>query len=286
MSRLIGWLLLAFLLPATLVIVTAGTAHSDGCIGASAGQDVFNAVADCESSATAATAATQGAADVVTSGITHSYQPVCVRGEGITGGDFYGCGEQMECGRGGRGHLFTVFAHHPDGTTEALGSQCFQPSEAPAAAATITAGDVLRAFRRIPVPASEVSIQPPGGETLVNLDTIFSTEADPFTRTIGLLGHRVELDITPAEFRWVNGDGTVQVTDWAGKPWTKGTPLHEFITHRYEDAAQTVQPRVDTVWTARYRVNGGAWQDVGGTVTITGEPFDLTVLSAEPHLSG
>ncbi len=192
----------------------------------------------------------------------------------------------MECGHGGKGHLFTVWAHHPDGTTERLGPQCFMPSEAPVAAAALTADDVLRAFRRIPVPASEVAIQPPGGETLVNLDTIFSTQADSFSRTIGLLGHRVELDITPAEFRWVNGDGTVQVTDWAGKPWRKGTPLHEFITHRYERADSGVQPRVDTTWTARYRVDGGPWQDVGGTVTITGEPFDLTVLSAAPHLSG
>ena len=66
----------------------------------------------------------------------------------------------------------------------------------------------------------------------------------------------------------------------------KGTPLGEFITHRYDDADKSVQPRVDTTWTARYRVDGGPWQDVGGTVTITGDPFDLAVLSAEPHLAG
>ena len=66
----------------------------------------------------------------------------------------------------------------------------------------------------------------------------------------------------------MNGDGTLQVTDWAGKPWAKGTPLDEFITHRYDDADQSVRPRVDTTWTAQYRVDGGAWQDVGGTVTI------------------
>ncbi len=223
--------------------------------------------------------AASGSADAV----TYSYQPACVRGEGITGADFYGCGKQMKCGE--RGHVFNVFAHHPDETTVALGSQCFEPSEVPVAA-TVTADAVLRAFRRIPVPASEVSIQPPGGETLVNLDTVFSTEADSFTRTIGLLGHRVELDIRPAEFHWVSGDGTTHVTDWAGKPWQKGTPLDELITHRYEQADRALRPRVDTVWTARYRVDGGPWQDVGGTVTITGEAFDLAVLSAAPHLSG
>lgn len=270
-----------FAIVLTLVmLLPIGSASGDEHVEAGTGPEWFNAGLEIE------TAPESGAVQSVSSigETTYSYQPACVRGEGISGSDFYGCGEQLECGR--RGHLWTVWAHYPSGETESVGEQCFRPSEAPAAAATITAGDVLRAFRRIPVPASEVSIQPPGGETLVNLDTIFSTEADSFTRTIGLLGHRVELDITPAEFTWVNGDGTVQVTDWAGKPWAKGTPLHEFITHRYENAARTVQPRVDTTWTARYRVNGGAWQDVGGTVTITGEPFDLTVLSAEPQLSG
>jgi hypothetical protein len=180
--------------------------------------------------------------------------------------------------------MFFVWAHLPDGSTQPGGTTCFEPGEAPISQ-QVTQADVLRAFRRIPVPASEVSIQPPGGETLVNLDTIFSTRATGFTRTLGLLGHRVELDIEPSSYRWVNGDGTTQVTDWAGKPWTKGTPLGEFITHRYADAADRVQPRVDTTWTARYRVDGGPWRDVGGTVTITGQPFDLAVLSATPHLS-
>ena len=149
---------------------------------------------------------------------------------------------------------------------------CVEPGDEPVQQ-QVTQAAVLRAFQRIPVPASEVVIQPPGGETLVNLDTIFSTQAEGFTRTIGLLGHRVDLDITPAEFRWVNGDGTVQVTDWAGKPWAKGTPLGEFITHRYDDADKSVQPRVDTTWTARVprrrrRVAGRRrdGDDLGGSV--------------------
>ncbi len=44
--------------------------------------------------------------------------------------------------------------------------------------------------------------------------------------------------------------------------------------------------RVDTTWSARYRVDGGAWADVPGTVTIEGEPVGLEVLSASPHLVG
>ena len=49
-------------------------------------------------------------------------------------------------------------------------------------------------------PASTLVVQPPGGKTLVNFDTLFRTEAEPFTRTVRLLGHRVDLEITPASF--------------------------------------------------------------------------------------
>ena len=182
--------------------------------------------------------------------------------------------------------MFYVWAHNPSGMTENLGAQCFEPDEPPAAPAPrVTQALVLRAFQRIPVPASEVSIQPPGGKTLVNLETIFSTEATEFTRTIGLLGHRVDLEIWPSRFEWVTGDGSDFETDWAGRPWEKGVPMGEYITHLYADA-EDVTTRVDTTWSAMYRVDGGSWQDVGGTVTIEGEPFDLAVLSAAPHLVG
>jgi hypothetical protein len=214
--------------------------------------------------------------------VTYSYEPVCVRGKGISRDDFYGCAGQQKCGE--KGHMFYVWAHHSGGSSENLGSQCFEPDEAPVAPERqVTQAMVLRAFQRIPVPASRVEIQPPGGKTLVNLETIFSTEAAEFTRTIGLLGHRVDLEISPSRFEWVTGDGASFATDWAGRAWEKGVPMGEFITHNYDDA-DDVTTRVDTTWSAQYRVDGGDWQDVGGTVTIEGEPFDLAVLSAAPHL--
>jgi hypothetical protein len=276
-----------------LVVATAGmsitgtAAHGDGqCVGAAtAGQDWYNASAVC---AEPATPAEESVAQVSSAAAetTYSYDPVCIRGEGIQGESFYGCGGQMKCGSKDKGRLFSVYAHYSDGTTAAIGEQCFEPDEAPVAPTPqVTQALVLRAFERIPVPASRVSIQPPGGKTLVNLETIFSTEAQEFTRTIGLLGHRVDLEIWPSRFEWVTGDGADFATDWAGRPWEKGVPLGEFITHIYDDA-QGVTTRVDTTWSARYRVDGGSWNDVGGTVTIEGEPFDLAVLSAEPHLVG
>jgi hypothetical protein len=214
--------------------------------------------------------------------VTYSYEPVCIRGEGVQGDGFYGCGSQQKCGQ--KGHMFYVWVHYPGGASETVGAQCFEPDEAPVAPERqVTQAMVLRAFQRIPVPASRVEIQPPGGKTLVNLETIFSTEAAEFTRTIGLLGHRVDLEISPSRFEWVTGDGADFATDWAGRAWEKGVPMGEYITHNYDDA-DDVTTRVDTTWSARYRVDGGDWHDVGGTVTIEGEPFDLAVLSAAPHL--
>jgi hypothetical protein len=256
---------------------------SEQCVGAAtAGQDWYNASAVCDKPPKLPEPA--GDAVGAVSETSYSYEPACVRGEGIQGGGFYGCDGQIKCGKGDKGQLFHVWAHDPAGGEQYLGEQCFEPDEAPVAPERqVTQAMVLRAFQRIPVPASRVEIQPPGGKTLVNLETIFSTEAAEFTRTIGLLGHRVDLEISPSQFKWVTGDGADFATDWAGRAWEKGVPMGEYITHNYDDA-DDVTTRVDTTWSARYRVDGGDWHDVGGTVTIEGEPFDLAVLSAAPHL--
>ena len=43
---------------------------------------------------------------------------------------------------------------------------------------------------------------------------------------------------------------------------------------------------VDVTYTARFRVNGGAWQDIAETVTITGPATSLRVQRGDPVLSG
>jgi hypothetical protein len=48
----------------------------------------------------------------------------------------------------------------------------------------------------------------------------------------------------------------------------------------------TVRPAVSVVYGARFRVGGGAWQDVDGTVTIPGPAQGLRVAEAAPVLSG
>ena len=153
-----------------------------------------------------------------------------------------------------------------------------------AAPAQITQGIVLRALRRVELPASRLVVQPPGGRTLVNFDTLFRTEAAPFTRTVRLLDHRVDLAITPASFSWSHGDGTRQVTSDPGRAYHRGVAMNQYVSHRYQDAHVTMKPKVDTTYSARFRVDGGPWRDVDGTVTIPGTAVPLRVVEARPTL--
>ncbi|KQZ67038.1 hypothetical protein [Nocardioides sp. Root151] len=148
----------------------------------------------------------------------------------------------------------------------------------------VTSTVVLRAFRRIPVPVSKVLIQPPGGKTLVNFDTLFRTEAEPFNRTVTLLGSKVELAITPSSFTWVHGDDTTQTTYWPGRAYEQRLPMTSYISHVYEHASDAYKVRVDTTYSARYRVNGGPWLDVDGTVTRPGSSANLRVVEGRPTL--
>ncbi len=148
------------------------------------------------------------------------------------------------------------------------------------AAPTVTPGMVAAAFRRIPLPASELVVQPPGGRTLVNFETNFYTEAGEFMRTVRLLGRRVELRIWPVSFGWRFGDGETRRTTGPGARY----PDLE-VTHRYLSRGR-VSPSVDTTYAAQFRVGDGSWRAVNGSVTIPGTPEGLRVVTARPVLVG
>ncbi len=144
----------------------------------------------------------------------------------------------------------------------------------------VTPATVSAAFRRVSLPAARLEVQPPNGRTLVNFATNFYTEREEFTRNVRLLGQRVQLRITPAQFTWHFDDGKTVTTSTPGAPYPKLE-----ITHDYLEKGG-VSPRVDTTYTAVFRVDGGAWQPVPGSVTITGEPVALEIVEASPLLVG
>jgi len=140
---------------------------------------------------------------------------------------------------------------------------------------------VERAFRRLSWPASPLVVQPPKGRTLVNFDTnFFTTNSHPTTRTVTLIGQPVTIEATPTQYTWHFGDGIQLTTTDSGAPYPDLR-----ITHRYTQVAD-VRPSVDTTYSGRFRVGGGAWQDISDTLTVAGSPVALEVVSATPHLVG
>lgn len=187
------------------------------------------------------------------------------------------CMPVTECREEPASPLGGILLLHNNGWIDNLG-WC-DPS-VPEAPPTITPGMVLRAFRQVPLPASKIVVQPPNGRTLVNLETNFYTEAEPFERTVTLLGQKVTLNIWPSSYVWHYGDKTSDTTD------TPGAPHPDLlVTHEYEHEAK-VKVSVDTIWSAEFRVNGGPWQNVSGTVAMDGATEPLNVVEATPVLTG
>lgn len=152
----------------------------------------------------------------------------------------------------------------------------------------ITEVEVRRAFKELTWPEAELIIQPPDGETLVNLPTIFYTpDTGPITQTVTLLGIDVEIEATPVSWTWhwakdgddaTSSDLTASTTNHPGAPHP-----HETITHAYTRAG-TVRPSVDVTYTGRFRIDNGEWTDITENHTVPGTPQTLTALQARPVL--
>ncbi|MDF1703384.1 MAG: hypothetical protein P1U38_01270 [Aeromicrobium sp.] len=138
------------------------------------------------------------------------------------------------------------------------------------------AAEIRRAVESVGLPALALRIQP-GGETLVNVATIFHTEAPEFRHSTILLGQAVEIVATPQRFTWHHGDGTTQTTSSPGAPY----PSTE-VTHRYTQVATGLTARVDVGYRVSYRVNGGSSQEIDQLITASGPPTGLDVAEAAP----
>ncbi len=174
-----------------------------------------------------------------------------------------------------------------------LGSYTQCPEDPPPTAETTPTvvvdipGEVLKAFKKVPLPDSTINVQPPGGETLVNLPTIMSTSAERTQIPVRLdkVDIDVLLEVWPSQFVWHHGDGTTQTTTTPGKAWTEGDDTAALITHTYAKTSQGLELSVDTTWSAQFKVVGQPdWRPVDGTVTITGTPVTVAVLEAKPQL--
>ena len=140
----------------------------------------------------------------------------------------------------------------------------------------VVQAEIRRAVESVGLPALALRIQP-GSQTLVNVATIFHTEAPEFRHATVLLGQSVEITATPSRFTWHHGDGTTQTTSTPGAPYPSTA-----VTHRYTRVASGLTPRVDVGYRVTYRVNGGAPQQIDQLITASGPPPGLEVAEAAP----
>jgi hypothetical protein len=140
------------------------------------------------------------------------------------------------------------------------------------------------AQRLVPHPA--IGTAPPGGTTLVNIQTLLWVDTPP-QRTLGtvpLLGHHVTLEVHVAQVTWDFGDNTSDTTHSPGSKYDPARPCStklcpDYWGHVYTSTgSKPVQ--ATTTWTGRYRVDTGPWQPIPGTVTGPPTTTNLTVREA------
>ena len=125
-------------------------------------------------------------------------------------------------------------------------------------------------FRRLPLPAPVLHVQPEGDWVLTNIETIVYTDPAPVTLTTELLGMAVTVEATPSSFTYDWGDGHSTQTRDPGRPYPAFDVVHEY------EAPGLVAIILTTQWTGRYQVAGDPqWREVAGTATTnaTSAPF-------------
>lgn len=166
-----------------------------------------------------------------------------------------------------------------------VGSTCYGPGEPGPARPGVTVELVRSTFARTPFKRPVLVVQPPGGVTLIRLDTFFQASF-PGTglgrgdiHTVTLLGRSVRIRVSSAGYRWDFGDGSpVLSTSSAGGPWPDGDVRHAYA----HPGEYTVLAKV--VYRGDYSVDGRSWLPVDSTVTLAAPAVRLIVATAHNEL--
>lgn len=159
-----------------------------------------------------------------------------------------------------------------------MGSQCLRRNEISGDATPVIPEFTLADFRRLPLPAGRVNIEPPSLRTLVNVPTNLFVNATPLTLDTDLVGFPVQVRATPTHFTWHLGDGTILKTADAGGPYPDMTTTH---TYRQKGG---VAVQLTTSYAGEYSIAGGPWTPIDGEADVQSPAVALTVLEARSHL--
>ena len=182
------------------------------------------------------------------------------------------CTEYVECNESGE----TGFVHdvYMDGTD--VGDVCVPADEVDE---VNIAKLIVREFKRIQWPDSDLVVQPPGGRTLVNFETNFYTlDKQAISQGVTVANQQVTIRAVPTTYAFHFGDDTSTATPSPGSPH----PNLE-ITHVYAQTG-TVAVSLDTTYSGEYKIGDGDWVAIAETLTVPGEPQDLEIVEAIPQL--
>jgi hypothetical protein len=120
-------------------------------------------------------------------------------------------------------------------------------------------------------PARPTVAGEPNGWAVIGLDANFVASAKAHTASGPLLGVQADVRFTPVTFRWGYGDGIRSTTTTGGRTW-KALGVPEFsptaTSHIYAKSG-TYALDVAVIYTAQFRVGGGAWRDIPGTLSLS-----------------
>jgi hypothetical protein len=139
---------------------------------------------------------------------------------------------------------------------------------------TVSAED----FRRLPLPAATIMVQPQDRRTLVNIPTNLYADARPVILPTRVLGQAVRVRATPLHFRWAYGDGSTRTTADPGGPYPVLRTAHIYL----EPGVRRLT--LSTTYSGEFSVAGGPWLPIAGTATVQSPDTALTVLTATTHL--
>jgi hypothetical protein len=148
------------------------------------------------------------------------------------------------------------------------------PTAAVAPRPVVTAED----FRRLPLPAGQVHIQPGSGRTLLNVPTNVYVEAGVVVLPTTVLGQPVRVRATPVEYTWGFGDGAGLRTSDPGAPYPDLRTTHTYTV------PGTMRLTLTTVYRGEYSVAAGAWTPIAGTAAVDSPAQALTVVAARARL--
>jgi len=149
----------------------------------------------------------------------------------------------------------------------------------------LTVAMINAAFAQTPFVKPQVSVQPVGNKTLVNLPTYFAADfsgpgyGPDQVRTVTLLGHKVQIKPVLKSNTFHYGDGSsFGPTTSRGGTYPDGDVKHTYLKRG------TVATSITTVYGGQFAVDGGDFTDLPGTATVTGPVQQLQILEATDHL--